>query len=731
MLIVSSVTKGYFKKIIKSFSYSFDFGKIYSIVGPSGCGKSTLLNLIANLDKNYKGQIIYNGYDIKKMKNHTFLNVSFCNQKYQLFDELTSIENVLLQFKLSNKKTSKYLYKAQSLFSYFNIYELINKKVKDLSGGEKQRVAIIKAILKDSPIMLFDEPTSALDEENRNLFLKLINKIKMGKIIILVTHDNDLASKCDECLSINSSSNNIKYKIKKTNESRIMFHNIFNIHKKIFSNRKMLSYLSTSILTFGLISVALSFSIKDFINDIVANSFSMFDTSNYVTFKSIDTDNIIDFSKEKIEFDYIYYEGLNSTLKKNIKENSYVEYVDFNFYDIDNTNIIFDNYLSSYQEYLVMYIPNMASEYIAEKNFLNIYYADKKISLEINKIVSSYDDNFYIYCNNINYLFEYFKYYNINVDISMYYYSLYASELYDYLIHCNRYLSYLFYIDKKYNVILIKKAIMNRIPLSLYNNLKLQNKYEIIYSDYVNTYIDYETGLIYLLKGNDNSILIRIDNNLKINEIGLSKKLDDQNRNLDKIKINNKFYEINYVNHENNYLIMYMNCNTFNNLNDIDLIYCGIIFEKQNIKELDNILINKKLFEITNIKAFKYISDFILYIAIIIIILAILSTICIFSINFYSKRKDILALKNYGIYNSIIIFLLLYEPISNIVQSSFSSVIFSIFIKILISIIYKQLSDVMIEISISYTFLLSIFFLPFIVLFPFLFIQVIKTLNKK
>lgn len=732
MLILSNLKKSYYKKLFSSFSYKFEHGKIYAIIGPSGCGKSTLLNLISKLDTKYEGQIIYNNVDIKKMKNHTFLNVAYCNQSYQLFEDMTCLENVLLFYKLKKEDESKYIYKAKALFLLFDIEELINKKVKYLSGGEKQRVAIIKTLIKNSPIMLFDEPTSALDNNNQQRFMNQIRKIKNDKIIIIVTHDLSLANKCDEIIDFTLKNKmTLTIKSKEIKEKQIKFSNLKEIYKKVFKSKKIYSYLSSGILTFGLISASLSFSIKGFINQIIENSFSMFDTSNYITFKNSDNNIDIDFKNEDLMYEYVYYEGINPEMKKQIKNNSLVECVEFNYFKIEQSNMIFDNYLSSYQQYIVLYVPSIANEYIKEKNYLYIYYLNQKIEVEINKVVNSYDNQFYIYCNNINYLKKYFMDLKINVIVEKYYYSNESIKLYNHLISDNRYSSYLFYLDKKYNVILIKKGILNRISLNGFKEFIDKNKGVYIYSDYVHTYIDYKTGLMYLLKNNDRSIQIRIDENLKINEVGLSKKLNDENNQYQKYKIFDKFYEIKFVNNEDKYSIIYMNHNTFNNLNDKDLIYCGALFNNKNIINVDNIIINTDLFKVNNIKAFRYISDFILYVAFAIILLSILSTITIFTINYSSKKKDIYALKNMGIYKKYVLYLLFYEPLSNVISSSLSSVVFTFIIEFLLTFIYHQISGVFIETTVSVYLLICLLILPLTIIFLMLLLKYKNTFIKK
>ena len=126
MLILQNINKKYHRKIIDRFSYQFNKGTIYSIVGPSGCGKSTLLSLISGNNKNYHGKILYKQQNIKKLKNYTFNEIGFVYQSYQLIDNLTAYENVILPFILNNLPINKI--KINILFKEFGIFNIVNNR---------------------------------------------------------------------------------------------------------------------------------------------------------------------------------------------------------------------------------------------------------------------------------------------------------------------------------------------------------------------------------------------------------------------------------------------------------------------------------------------------------------------------------------------------------------------------------------------------------------------------
>ena len=284
-LIVKKINKGFFKKVINNFSYEFENGKIYAITGKSGCGKSTLLSILAGNCQNYNGNIYFDKQNIKKMPNYTFLDVGFVYQSYQLLDNLTSYENVPLE--MQNEFNDNIKYKINTLFKKFNISNLLNAKVKNCSGGEKQRIAIIRALIKNPKIILLDEPTSALDARNSEILFEHLNTIKKDKIIIMVTHNQNIADKCDEIIDLNNINkvDLLNFKEIKKSQNKIKFHKIKFLYQKVFKNKKIYNYFATSILSIGLIGFLLVGLLTSFINSVVNNSFNIFNNKNNITIK--------------------------------------------------------------------------------------------------------------------------------------------------------------------------------------------------------------------------------------------------------------------------------------------------------------------------------------------------------------------------------------------------------------------------------------------------------------
>lgn len=192
------------KEIIKNFNYEFLDGKITAIVGKSGCGKTTLLNILGLLDTDYKGKVLYDGVLITNESQRTeFIrnNINYLFQNYALIDNETVEQNLLLALeyeKLSKNVKKKKINEALELVG---LNEFNDKKIFTLSGGEQQRVALARVILKKGNIILADEPTGNLDAENTDKVMKILKKLKEdGKLIIIVTHSLSLANECDDVI---------------------------------------------------------------------------------------------------------------------------------------------------------------------------------------------------------------------------------------------------------------------------------------------------------------------------------------------------------------------------------------------------------------------------------------------------------------------------------------------------------------------------------------------------
>lgn len=174
-------------KAIENLNFSIKEGEFISIIGPSGCGKSTLLNIISGLLKPSKGEILYNDNTVKNRLD----KMGYMFQKDYLFEWLSVRSNVLLGLKIKKNDTKDNISNADNLLKNYQLDRFVNHKPTELSGGMRQRVALIRTLALNPEVLLLDEPFSALDYQTR---LKVCDDVKgiikkEGKTAIIVTHD--------------------------------------------------------------------------------------------------------------------------------------------------------------------------------------------------------------------------------------------------------------------------------------------------------------------------------------------------------------------------------------------------------------------------------------------------------------------------------------------------------------------------------------------------------------
>ena len=192
-------------KVLKNLSYDFSKGKMYALMGPSGSGKSTLLNLISLVDKPTLGSIKFNDDIVNftnNKKNDIFRakNIGIVYQQNNLLPDFTALENVYLANLSINNNKDIAMTKAKDLLKRIGLSNRLNHFPSQLSGGECQRVAIVRAIINDPDIILADEPTGSLDLNTaKEIFQLLNNQKKPNRLIIFATHNRFFANKAD-CL---------------------------------------------------------------------------------------------------------------------------------------------------------------------------------------------------------------------------------------------------------------------------------------------------------------------------------------------------------------------------------------------------------------------------------------------------------------------------------------------------------------------------------------------------
>ena len=195
MLKVEKLNKKFDKKtVLKDISFEINDKEIVAIIGPSGSGKSTILRCLNMIEKPTSGKIIFNKYDIMNKNinlNKYRMNVGMVFQQFNLFPHMTTLENItLVPIKLGVLKENDAIKKAEYLLKDIGLIDKKNEYPINLSGGEQQRVAIIRALMMNPKLLLFDEPTSSLDPKMTFEVLELIKKLaKDGMNMIIVSHE--------------------------------------------------------------------------------------------------------------------------------------------------------------------------------------------------------------------------------------------------------------------------------------------------------------------------------------------------------------------------------------------------------------------------------------------------------------------------------------------------------------------------------------------------------------
>jgi lipoprotein-releasing system ATP-binding protein len=210
MIDIKGITKSFGKlEVLKGIDLHINKGEVVSIVGPSGAGKTTLLQIIGTLDKPDSGDITIDGIDVsqlstKKLSDFRNQHLGFVFQFHQLLPEFTALENIMIPAFISGQSRSEAKSRAEELLDFMNLSERANHKPAELSGGEKQRVAVARALVNHPAVILADEPSGSLDTKNKaelhQLFFDL--RDKFGQTFVIVTHDEELAKTTDRTIHL-------------------------------------------------------------------------------------------------------------------------------------------------------------------------------------------------------------------------------------------------------------------------------------------------------------------------------------------------------------------------------------------------------------------------------------------------------------------------------------------------------------------------------------------------
>ncbi|MBQ4056854.1 MAG: ABC transporter ATP-binding protein [Bacteroidaceae bacterium] len=210
MIDIKHITKSFGElQVLKGIDLHIRQGEIVSIVGPSGAGKTTLLQIMGTLDKADTGQVVLNGTDVSTLKEKelsAFRNrhIGFVFQFHQLLPEFTALENVMIPALIGGTSSSLALKEAKQMLDFLGLSDRASHKPSALSGGEKQRVAVARALINRPAVILADEPSGSLDSGNKEELHRLFFELrdKLGQTFVIVTHDEGLASLTDRTIHL-------------------------------------------------------------------------------------------------------------------------------------------------------------------------------------------------------------------------------------------------------------------------------------------------------------------------------------------------------------------------------------------------------------------------------------------------------------------------------------------------------------------------------------------------
>lgn len=194
--------------VINSLNLKIKEKEMVAIVGPSGCGKSTLLNIIGQIDDQYDGTLLIDEKIMNKLnqsQKEKFIryHINYLFQNFALIETETVKENLLIGLEYSKLKKQEKNERIAEVLKKVKLEKTLNKKVYELSGGEQQRIALARIMLKQGNIVLADEPTGNLDKDSSLLVMKVLKELqKDGKTIIIVTHSEEIASQCDRIVEL-------------------------------------------------------------------------------------------------------------------------------------------------------------------------------------------------------------------------------------------------------------------------------------------------------------------------------------------------------------------------------------------------------------------------------------------------------------------------------------------------------------------------------------------------
>jgi lipoprotein-releasing system ATP-binding protein len=210
MITTQNITKSFGSlQVLKGIDLHIDRGEVVSIVGPSGAGKTTLLQIIGTLDRPDTGSLSVDGVDVTTLSQTALADfrnrhLGFVFQFHQLLPEFTALENIMIPAYIAGTSQKQARERAQELLQFMQLTDRASHKPAELSGGEKQRIAVARALVNNPAVILADEPSGSLDTQNKQELHRLFFDLRdrFGQTFVIVTHDEQLATLTDRTIHL-------------------------------------------------------------------------------------------------------------------------------------------------------------------------------------------------------------------------------------------------------------------------------------------------------------------------------------------------------------------------------------------------------------------------------------------------------------------------------------------------------------------------------------------------
>ena len=210
MIDIKGITKSFGQlQVLKGIDLHIDRSEVVSIVGPSGAGKTTLLQIMGTLDSPDSGTIVVDGTDVttlsrKQLSDFRNRHLGFVFQFHQLLPEFTAMENIMIPAYIARRSNKEARQRAKELLDFMGLADRATHKPAELSGGEKQRIAVARALVNNPAVILADEPSGSLDSRNKQELHQLFFDLRdrFGQTFVIVTHDEQLAATTDRTIHL-------------------------------------------------------------------------------------------------------------------------------------------------------------------------------------------------------------------------------------------------------------------------------------------------------------------------------------------------------------------------------------------------------------------------------------------------------------------------------------------------------------------------------------------------